>query len=297
MWQPEPRRRLFTPRQWRDEGRTQEELRWAEDRGSCPRIIRGIYADGPGAPTAVEFALAHMIRDDVPAWGLVAASVYDLDAVHDVAIPEPMRRRAPDLGGEPRVVDGLLCASPLQTMLDLAVLLDDDRWEQANESGLHKGLFTIDEELAFLGDLSAKRTPGVALMRRVLALRPPGAVPTESRLETIAIQLSRIAEGVPEPTRQHVAHNRHGDFVARLDVSWPDLGGFLELDGLGHRGQPVYDATRESSVVNATGWLPNRMTWREANIKKWAARRMSEFIAQVRRRPPATEGGTGWGSL
>ena len=83
-----------------------------------------------------------------------------------------------------------------------------------------------------------------------------------------------------------MVYNRHGDFVARLDVSWPELGGFLELDGLGHRGQPVYDATRESAVVNATGWLPNRMTWREAyNTPTWAARRMTEFLAQARRRP------------
>jgi very-short-patch-repair endonuclease len=80
--------------------------------------------------------------------------------------------------------------------------------------------------------------------------------------------------------------NRHDEFVARVDLAWPDLGGFLELDGLGHRGQPVYDSSRESAVVAATGWLPNRMTWREAyDNAAWAARRMSEFIAQVRRRP------------
>jgi hypothetical protein len=170
--------------------------------------------------------------------------------------------------------------------IDRGAFLDDARWEQANESGLHKKLFTIEDELALLSQLSARHTPGVARMRRVLALRPPGAVPTESRLETIAIQIARKAEEVPEPTRQHVVHNRHGDFVARVDVSWPELGGFLELDGLGHRNQPVYDATRESAVVAATGWLPNRMTWREAYRNgTWAARRMTEFIAQTRRRP------------
>jgi hypothetical protein len=227
-----------------------------------------------------------MIRAGEPAWGLVAARLYDLDAVHDLDPPAVHRRRAPDLGGEPRVTRRTLCTSPLQVMIDLATILGDDRWEQANESALHKKLFTIDEELALLGDLSARHTPGVGRMRRVLALRPPGAAATQSRLETIAVQIARTAEGVPEPTRQFVVRNRHDDFVARLDVAWPDLGGFLELDGLGHRGQPVHDATRESAVVNATGWLPNRMTWRECyGNPKWAARRMSEFIAQARRRP------------
>jgi hypothetical protein len=227
-----------------------------------------------------------MVRADEPAYGLVAARLYDLDAVHDLDPPGVKRRRVPDVGGEPRVVRGALCTSPLQVMIDLATFLGDARWEQANESALHKKLFTIEDELALLGDLSARHTPGVGRMRRVLALRPAGAPPTESRMETIAIQIARTAEEVPEPTRQHVVYNRHGDFVARVDLSWPDLGGFLELDGLGHRDQPVYDATRESAVVTATGWLPNRMTWRESyENPKWAAKRMSEFLAQARRRP------------
>jgi very-short-patch-repair endonuclease len=250
-------------------------------------VIHGIYAEGPEPPTPFDVALARMRRGGAPTWGLVAARLYDLDAVHDLDPPDIIkRRRAQDLGGEARLVRGVLCTSPLQVMIDLATFLDDDRWEQANESGLHQKLFTIEEELALLAELTERRTPGVARIRRVLALRPEGAAPTESRLETIAVQLTRKADGVPEPTRQHVVHNRHGDFVARLDLSWPDLGGFLELDGLGHRNQPVYDATRESAVVNATGWLPNRMTWREAyNNARWATRRLNEFLDQVRRRP------------
>lgn len=284
-WDPPAVRRLFTYAEVLAEGRTRGELRYGKDRELFVRVITDVYAEGPEPPTPFDVALARMHRRGVPAWGLVAGRLYDLDAVHDLDPPPVTRRRAPDLGGESRLVRGILCASPLQVMIDLATFLEDDRWEQANESALHKKLFTIDEERALVADLTLRRTPGVARMRRVLALRPDGAAPTESRLETIAIQVARQAEDVPEPTRQHVVHNRHGDFVARVDVSWPELGGFLELDGLGHRNQPVYDATRESSVVNATGWLPNRMTWREANITAWAARRMSEFLAQARRRP------------
>lgn len=286
-WDPPPVRRLFTRADLLAEGRTRGDLRYGKDRELFVQVIHGIYAEGSEPPTPFDVALARMRRSGSPTWGLVAARLYDFDAVHDLAPPDGIkRRRAHDLGGEPRLVRGVVCTSPLQVMVDLATVLDDDRWEQANESGLHKRLFTIDEELALLSELNVRRTPGVARMRRVLALRPDGAAPTESRLETIAVQLARRAEDVPEPTRQHVVNNRHGDFVARLDVSWPELGGFLELDGLGHRNQPVYDATRESSVVNATGWLPNRMTWREAyGNPRWAARRMTEFLAQVRRRP------------
>lgn len=286
QWDPPPIRRLRTYQELLADGRTRGELRYGRDSGKFLRVVHNVYIEGPAPPSDFDVALAHMFRRGVPAWGLVAGRVYDLDAVHDLLPPAVSRRPRVDLGGEPRHVRGVLCASPLQTMVDLATMLDDDRWEQANESALHKGLFSVDDELALISELSARRTPGVARMRRVLSLRPDGAPPTESRLETIAIQIARKAEDVPEPTRQHVVRNRHGEFVARLDVSWPELGGFLELDGLGHRQQPVHDATRESAVVAATGWLCNRMTWREAyNNTKWAARRLSEFIAQARRRP------------
>jgi hypothetical protein len=261
-------------------------LRYGSDNEQFVRVVHGVYAEGAFEPTPFDEALARMYRLGVPAWGLVAARLYDLDAVHDLVPPPVTRRRATDLGGEPRIVRGAMCASPLQVMIDLATILGDDRWEQANESALHRKLFSVDDELALVSELAARRVPGVARMRRVLALRPPGAPPTESRLETIAVQIARRAAGVPEPTRQFVVRTDDGDFVARLDLAWPDLGGFLELDGLGHRGQPVYDASRESAVVAATGWLCNRMTWREAyNNVEWAARRMSAFIAQARRRP------------
>jgi very-short-patch-repair endonuclease len=54
-----------------------------------------------------------------------------------------------------------------------------------------------------------------------------------------------------------------GTFVARVDLCWPHLGIFVELDGQGHEDQPVYDASRQTAVVAATGWLVARFTWRE----------------------------------
>ena len=119
----------------------------------------------------------------------------------------------------------------------------------------------------------------------MLALRPAGAPPTESLLETLAVQLIRDA-GLPEPTRQFVVWDDHGVFVARLDLCWPELGLFLELDGEHHKGQPVYDANRETAIVAAKGWLCGRFTWTE--IVRYPAatrRRLAALIDQARRRP------------
>jgi very-short-patch-repair endonuclease len=76
------------------------------------------------------------------------------------------------------------------------------------------------------------------------------------------VQLASGVPGLGEPTRQLEVLD-DGLFVARLDLSWPTIGLFIELDGQQHLGQPLYDARRETAVVAVTGWLPGRFTWYE----------------------------------
>jgi hypothetical protein len=160
-------------------------------------------------------------------------------------------------------------------------LLDDSHWEMANESGLHERLYTVANLEALLPVLSSQRFAGTARIRRVLALRPDGAPPTESALETLMVQLIRTVPTMPEPTRQLRIYDRYGVFVARVDLCWPELGIFIELDGQGHKGQPVYDAIRQSNVTAATGWLCGRFTWAEVNsFPRDTARRLAERVAR-----------------
>jgi hypothetical protein len=163
--------------------------------------------------------------------------------------------------------------------------LDDIAWEWSLESALFRRHVTMPTIVAALPDLSRARAKGVARIRRVLALRPLGAAPTESLLETLMVQLAR-AVGAPDPTRQFVVFNEFGEFEARVDLCWPELGLFLELDGQGHRLQPVYDSNRETRVVAATGWLCGRFTWDEVRKHPQASgRRLLRVIAQAERRP------------
>ena len=102
------------------------------------------------------------------------------------------------------------------------------------------------------------------------------------------VQLVRRAPGVPEPVRQFVVSDE-GRFVARVDLCWPELGLFLELDGEHHRGQPVYDASRETAIVAATGWLCGRFSWTEVvRAPIPTRRRLVAIVEQARRRPIAT---------
>src|SRR4051794_37868078 len=108
------------------------------------------------------------------------------------------------------VVHGVPCTEGAQTMNDLAALVDDLVWEQALESALRMRLLAVDDLVAALPDLSAARTPGTTRIRRVLALRPPGAPPTESMLETLMVQLARRVPGLGPPTRQLEVFDEHG---------------------------------------------------------------------------------------
>ena len=192
------------------------------------------------------------------------------------------------MGDELTVVEGVRCANGLLTLVDLAATLDDDTWEQALESALRKGLTTVDELESALPDLGGARVPGTSRMRRVLARRPPGAPPTESLLETLLLQLARTVPALGELDRQVEVFDEHGLFVARVDLAKVELGVFFELDGQHHTDQPVYDASRETAIVAATGWLCGRFTWREVrHTPRTTQRRLTGVAAQAKRRPIA----------
>ena len=100
------------------------------------------------------------------------------------------------------------------------------------------------------------------------------------------VQLIRTIEGLPQPSRQHTVCDEHGEFVARVDLVWLDLGLFIELDGQQHEGQPLYDARRQTAVVAATGWLCGQFTWTEVvYLPRTTVRRLVELIGQSRGRP------------
>ena len=270
-------RRLFTTEEAAARGLTSSALRWGESTGRWRRVRKGVYAEGPDEPIVLDRALAELMARDTVAGGSLAAVLYGLDGVD---LPGRVRRRRSLPPERVAVVDGVSVTDGLQTMVDLAAEVSDRQWEQALESALRQRLLTVPDLDRALPALGSARVPGTTRIRRVLALRPPGAPPTESLLETLMVQLARRVPDLPEPLRQvPVGH-------ARVDLAWPDLGLFVELDGQHHRDQPVYESTRETAVVAATGWLCGRFTWTEVvHLPSTTARRLAALADQARRRP------------
>lgn len=263
-------REVFLAAEGGEAGLTEDALRWGVRTGAWSRGVRGAYLVGAAAPTIVEQSVAATVLTQGAVSGAPAGEIHRFDSVvpeHvDFTVPRGQSNQRPgarrrDLGPDRvTVVDGILVTSPLQTLLDLSADLDDHGFEHALESALRHQMTSIADIEAALAEMSKARIPGVRRIRRVLARRPVGAPPTESLLETLAVQMIRAA-GLPEPTRQYVVWTGDGRFVARVDLAWPDLGVFLELDGQHHAGQPVYDASRQTAVAGVTGWLCARCTW------------------------------------
>lgn len=268
---------MFTTAEAVAEGLTQSALRWGEARGRWRHVRRGVYVEGPEDPSDVEQALADVVASNAVASGGLAGVLLGLDGV--VVDGRPVRRRW--LPGERIVVIGRVrCTDGLQTLVDLAGAVDDVAWEQALESALRMRLVTVSDIERALPALGRSRVPGTVRIRRVLGSRPPGAPPTGSLLETLMLQLARTVPGLGEPVRQFQVGSMF------LDLSWPDIGLFIELDGEQHLGQPVYDARRETAIVAATGWLCGRFTWTEVvRVPTSTARRLEALADQARRRP------------
>jgi len=274
-------RRLFTAS---ESGLSESALRWGVRKGQWVRVVRGVYAEGADPPSELDRLRAQVLATNDVASDALSGVLHGLDGiVLDSRRPRRRGRAACVL------IDGVPCTDGFQTMIDLASVTDDLIWEQALECALRRRLVSIDELEDALPRLGASRTPGTARIRRVLALRPAGAPPTESLLETLMVQLARNVPGLAPPTRQLEVFDQHGVFVARLDLSWPALGLFVELDGQQHKGQPVYDARRETAVVAVTGWLPGRFTWHEVTrIPRQTIRRLEALVWQASRRTSST---------
>ena len=144
----------------------------------------------------------------------------------------------------------------LSTLADLAASLDDVRFEWALESALRLRLSTS----VALADLGVGDGKGQAArrVRRVLALRGADVQPTGSVLETQFVQAAAV--DVPALQRQVRLDLGGGHGTVFLDLAWPELGLFIEIDGHWHDEAPARadDRNRQNEIVIAMGWRPLR---------------------------------------
>jgi hypothetical protein len=292
---------LFTTKQALDAGLSETALAWeSRPGGAFERVRRGVYRvhDLPAPPLqTLGAALLGRGRGAV-ACGQSAAWALGLDGAREgaieIAVP-PTRsgqragvRRLDLEPGQILQLGPFRVTDALTTLLDLAAAVDDTRWEWMLESVLRKDLATLPAIWCEVERRSLLRWRGLSRARRVLALRPPRARPTDSQLETEFIQMIRPVPAIPEPERQRPVF-RHGRIVARMDAAYVEVEAYTEVHGAQHRESLPYDANRETTIATTTGWLASEVTAREIRrTPKPTITRMIEFIATAARRSSST---------
>lgn len=90
---------------------------------------------------------------------------------------------------------------------------------------------------------------GVRLVQQVADLMDVGAESApESRL-----RLTLIFGGLPRPVTQYVIRDPVGNFIARVDLAYPELRIAIEYDGEDHRDRWSEDIVRQNRIIGA-GW-------------------------------------------
>ncbi len=286
-------RLLRTTEQLHDAGLTRGKIRWGERERRWRSIIKGVYGEGAEPPTDLDVARATALLTGGIGFGRLAGVLLGLDSVDLAGGPHVLvpaggssaRRGVRRVLELPQAITAaqVLCTDGPTTLWTLAGCLDDTTWEHALESALRKRHATA----ADVASMASSKKRQADRVRRVLHARGGLEVPpTESLLESLMVQLARAVPGLPAPERQVEVYTEHGTFVARVDLAWPSLGIFIELDGQHHRGQPVYDASRQTAVTAATGWLVGRFTWHEVTRAPSATRRrLADLLQRALLRP------------
>lgn len=227
------------------------------------KIFRDVYADS-------SLEVTHWLRSKAvsaylaPRTSLIAGrsaahlqgiSPFDLSAPIEVLAPRPFgpvdgvtvhqgRAEPADMV----MAQGIPVTSPLRTCSDLANWLDETEAVIFVEMFLARRLVTVEQLIAYADARAGQR--GATRLRRAARLAEPGSEsPQETRLR---LALGRA--GLPRfAVQQVITHN--GDFVARADLSLPELKIAVEYDGGWHatRDQLERDRRRLNRLVTA-GW-------------------------------------------
>jgi hypothetical protein len=162
-------------------------------------------------------------------------------------------------------VHGIPVTTLPRTLFDLAPRVHEDRLDRMIELTIAKSPGMLPALRSMLDELACRGRPGIAVMRRLLAKRPPGYIACESGLE---LRLDRILERAGEEplTRQFDAGGH--DWLARVDFADLLLRILFEVDSILHHTSPgdrARDAARDRAL-KAAGWadvvrIPEEEIW------------------------------------
>jgi hypothetical protein len=98
--------------------------------------------------------------------------------------------------------------------------------------------------VAFANDRSP--AAGCVRLRELAALGEPAESPMETR-----VRLLFIDSGLPRPLVQTDLFDKHGSFIGRADLYYPEARLVIEFDGVNHKNRLVADNRRQNNITSA----------------------------------------------
>lgn len=180
-------------------------------------------------------------------------------------------------------IGGIPVTACARTVLDTAVTVRLGHLETLVSDAIRRRLTTPAQLWRCLDERPGVR--GCRRLRYVLQAMHDQAAALESPLEGRALQLLREA-GLPPPELQRVIADA-GQFVARVDLAYPDHRVAIECDGAAYHSSPsrrLADAERETRLRHA-GWQVIRITSDDLRIPGRAAK-LAEIVRALTTTPP-----------
>lgn len=159
-------------------------------------------------------------------------------------------------------VDGIPCTSLVRTLVDLPAVVHPFRAGQALDAAFRRDPSIVQQVVRRHLEVARRGRTGTTALRALLQERGWVGDKVDSGFERLALQLVRRGS-LPEPVLQHQV--RAANFVAYLDLAWPDRMVGMECDSIAHHLSVAAferDRVRRRTLL-ALGWKILEFTYNE----------------------------------
>lgn len=243
--------------------------------GQVIRMRRGVYRSA-GSPSSWEQSLLSgcMAAGEAAAASFSSACRLHGSSVvpandHEVTVTRGTRRARLGavtvhrtrrlVGSEVTRRRGIPVTTPLRTLSDMAMLLDEAQLEELICDFLSRQVVTTGQLAKHIAGAGARR-PGAPRMRTVVLRLLDDGVPESVAEAQLVQRLEQL--GFPEPERQFEVRTPERRLVARVDLSYPDHLVAIEMDGYRWHSDPRrFNSDRRRDLeLAALGWRVFRIT-------------------------------------
>jgi hypothetical protein len=147
-------------------------------------------------------------------------------------------------------IDGIPCTATGRTLFDLARALTPVMLDANIDAALRRELVSLDELRRTAARLATKGRPGGRRFRAAVEARTGVSGLPESVPERLLADMF-VRQGLPAPVHQHVIRDDLGQFVARVDLAYPEWMVVIEYDSIEHHtgtAAHIRDSTRRDAV-------------------------------------------------